>query len=321
MERKALRGWLLFWLVFTTGTQSYPQVMQTRKFATELAGARALTAGATASDVAHHLHYDVTFHDRTGHAATATYDLYRDPGRFLRIDTVSGDYRYTHIEDLVNHRTWIHFTGDGPLKLLDLTDVLLEPTPEIYGFEHFSASPPPLQPAVVDDLLYNCADDKKAIRVCFDPFVRIFAFAQVYNQSVTYQNWLHIGSHVAAGKVQLYDDQKLLVEAIGKVERVQQFPPSLFEPGNEPSQSEDNGHHPIHMKAVKESPLYGNVEMQLQVDAEGKVTKAKVIDSDDKQLNHTAEKSARGMTYAPQMVNGVATPFTTIAFMHYFPAD
>ncbi len=324
MHRRILSCSLLYLtplvvLLFVPGSP-VAQVLQTSRYATVLSHARALTAGSTASDVAHHIHYDLKFRDRHGHEFTATYDIYRDPPRQTRVDIVAGDYRYTHIRDLMNKRDWKHFSGDMPLKIFDLRDVLIEPKPEIYRLEQ-SQPPPAVRPEMIDGSPFACASNQVSVRVCFDPLIRTFAFAQVFNQTVTYDDWQRIGTHAIPGKISLYDGKKPLVEATGKVETVRKFPPLLFVPGDEPTQSEDEDHRLIRFKPQPDFPFYGNVQLQISVNEKGKVTKTKLIDSDNHHLDEVATSYARSFRFAPENANGQPSSFTSVFYLHYFPEE
>lgn len=326
MARARLRCFL-FCVPLLFAASSSGQVIQTRTLASAVRQARRLLAGATASDLPHHVHYDVKFRDRYGHKATATFDIYRDPLRFIRVDVTSGGYHSESVEDLIGKHNWRHVTGEVPLKLFDLDDILLAPQPALFGLDrgglnHSGRGSIPVHQEMVNRSPYLCADDHEAIRVCFDPLIRAFVFAQVFNETFVYSDWMRIGTHAIPAKIQIFDDSKVLVEATGSVEPVKKFPPSFFQPA--PQQGSDQKPLPkvVHMQAVPASPFYGNVEIQITIDPAGKVTDAKILDSDDKRINRPALKFARGLAFAPPDAGANnAPPLTTLFYLHYFPQD
>jgi hypothetical protein len=311
-------GSLFFLAPFFTGGL-FAQVMQTKRFDTLLSHARALSAGETASDISHHIHYDVKYRDEHGHEVTATYDIYRDRLRYTRVDIAAQGYRCRHIKDLLNKSEWQHSAGDIPLKIFDLRDVLVEPEPEIQVFTKYPLAASVHQ-EMIDGSPFACADDNSGVRICFDPLIRSFAFAQVLNQTVTYDDWQRIGTHAVPGKIRLYDDKKLLVEATGKVEPVKQFPSLFFAPGSE-SPDKDQSHRIVHLKPMVKEAVYGNVQLQISVDGAGKVTKAKILDADNNQVKPIATKLARSLRFDPQSTNGQPAPFTSVFYLHYFPEE
>ncbi|MGA9983798.1 MAG: hypothetical protein WBP95_10020, partial [Acidobacteriaceae bacterium] len=98
----------------------WAQVIATHPFDTEISRAVALEAGATATDVPHHVHYDLKLYNHKGKLTTGTWDIWRDPQHYIRTDIVAGDYHYTHIEDLNHKKQWRHFNTVMPLKVYDL---------------------------------------------------------------------------------------------------------------------------------------------------------------------------------------------------------
>jgi hypothetical protein len=320
---RRLLGYLVFVFLSAFPVILPAQVMQTHRFAVALQRARALRAEATQTDVAHHIHYDITYLDREGHSQPATYDIYRDPMRYTRVDIVAGDYHDTEITDWQTHKVMASFTGDMPLKIFDFTKIFEEPQPVIYSLERHFQGPPSLRQEMVDRAPYFCSDDGIAIRLCFDPFTHAFAFAQVYNQTFTYEDWRSVGAHAFPAKIQIFDGKKAIVSATGKFEQVKQFPKLFFQldAAHPPKQEE---HHPItHTTPQKTAPapLFGHVQIELAVDANGKVTKATALDSDDKQIVKPSLRIAKGLEFAPDNKNGAPAPFSTLLYFQYFPED
>src|ERR1700735_190097 len=96
------------------------QVIADRPFNTAINRARSLEAGALATDLSHHVHYDLKLYNHKGKLTTGTWDIWRDPLHYVRADIVAGDFHYTHIEDLVLKKNWRHFNALMPLKVYDL---------------------------------------------------------------------------------------------------------------------------------------------------------------------------------------------------------
>jgi hypothetical protein len=316
-------GSLVFVLLLGCSTPLQAQVMQTSRLAIVLGRERALRSGATNTDIAHHIHYDITYEDRSGHLQQASYDTFRDPGRYVRIDVVAGDYRNTLITDVQKHQDWETSTGQIPLKIYDLIKIINEPQPAIYGLEHNQQGPPRMQQEMVDKAPYLCSDDGVAIRLCFDPFTPSFAFAQVYNQTFTYENWLNIGMHAFPAKIQIFDGKKVLVSATGKADVIKQFPKLFFLPDPARPQKAEDRHLITHIipKKTEASPFFGHVQVQVEVDTDGKITKANALDFDDKQIVKPTLRFAKRLEFAPDSKNGTPAPFSTILYLQYFPED
>jgi hypothetical protein len=103
------------------------QVLATRPFDQAISHARALEAGATATDLPHHVHYDLKLYSHKGKLTTGTWDIWRDPQHYIRADIVAGDFHSTHIEDLILKKNWRRFNSVMPLKVYDLRQNYLEP--------------------------------------------------------------------------------------------------------------------------------------------------------------------------------------------------
>jgi hypothetical protein len=63
--------------------------------------------------------------------------------------------------------------------------------------------------------------------------------------------------------------------------------------------------------------LYGNVLVQVQVGIDGKVKKVRLIDADDDDIVHDSVQFAKHLTFAPQVKDGVPTPFDQYIYLHY----
>ena len=98
------------------------------------------------TDIPHHLHYDLKLYDRDGHESTATYDIYRDPTRFKRIEIKAGDYQFTRISSCMTMWTGGTYTGDVPLKLVDFERVLDYPEAAANRFSKEPQSVKQMQP-------------------------------------------------------------------------------------------------------------------------------------------------------------------------------
>ncbi|HEX3661120.1 MAG TPA: hypothetical protein VHU89_06790 [Acidobacteriaceae bacterium] len=182
------------------------QVLADHPFARELARALALEAGATATDIPHHVHYDLKLYDRRHKLTTGTWDIWRDPRRSVRNDFVVGDFHYTHIEDLTNHRDWRHFDHVLPLKLFDLRQNYAEPEQAVSFFSNRTLNPGPMVTfEQVEGSPFDCTAERLEIRICFDPLAHVLAFAQVMNQTVTWENWQPLGTHSVPRRFRIAD--------------------------------------------------------------------------------------------------------------------
>jgi len=308
---------LLLW-----GSTVFAQVVSNVPFSTAIARARALEAGALATDVPHHIHYELKLYSHKGKLTKGTWDIWSDPLRFTRSDIVAGDFHYTHIEDLVHTIEWRHFNGVMPLKVYDLLEDYKEP-----GFAvSFFSSPGGgrnVRFEQIENSPFSCTSEMLQMRVCFDPLAHVLAFAEMFNQTVTWEDWQPVGTHTAPRRFRIYDAGRVMVEAAGTAEVVKSFPAGLFTiPANEPDmgEPEDNGtapHKVVGMKPVHLDSLYGNLLIRLEVDAEGKVHKADLIDADDDDLVRAGTEFAKHLTFAPQMANGVAMPFEQYIYFRY----
>lgn len=292
------------------------QVLVKHPFATEMARALELEAGATATDVPHHVHYDLKLYDRHHKLTTSTWDIWRNPLHYVRTDIVAGDFRYTHIEDLVRHRNWRHFDNLLPLKLYDLRQNYEQPAEAVALFSNRKLIPNPMVTfQQIEHSPFECTEEILSIRICFDPLAHMLAFAQIMNQTITWENWQPLGSHSVPGRSRIYDGDRLIVEASGKAEEVKTFRPDLFvipkgEPDmGEPEEDDAIPHRIVTMKPIGLNMLYGNTLVDVFVDPAGKVKKIEVVDADDNDLIDDVKRFVHHLRFAPEMKDGVAVPF------------
>ena len=298
------------------------QVLANRTFDQAIRHARALEAGATATDLPHHVHYDLKLYNHKGKLTTGTWDIWRDPQHYVRADITAGDFRYTHIEDLTLKKNWRHFNSVMPLKVYDLRQNYLEPS---FLVTQFAAGQPKREVRFqqVDGSPFDCTNQILEMRVCFDPLAHVLAFGQMFNQTVTWEDWQPLGTHSIPRRFRIYDAGKVMVEAAGHADIVKTFPPGLFViPPEQPDmgEPEDAGSTPhkiISAKPVHLGLLYGNVLVQVQVDAEGTVKKVDLIDADDDDIVHESVEFAKHLTFAPQLKDGVPTPFDQYLYLRY----
>ena len=315
-----MRCLLFVLIVLSCWPATFAQVVSNPPFSAAIARARALEAGALATDVPHHIHYDLKLYSHTGKLTRGTWDMWSDPLRFTRSDIVAGDFHYTHIEDLVHTTQWRHFNTVMPLKVYDLLQNYAEPG---FAVSYFALPGHDVHFEQVQGSPFSCTSQVLQMRVCFDPLAHVLAFAEMFNQTVTWEDWQPIGTHTVARRFRIYDAGRIMVEASGKAEVVKSFPPGLFTiPPDEPDmgEPEDNGtaaHKVIGSKPVKLDMLYGNLLIRAKVDADGKVHKAALIDADDDDLIHDAMEFAKHLTFAPQVTNGVAAPFEQYIYLRY----
>src|SRR5215471_10848567 len=137
------------------------QVMQNTNYEQELKHAQSLLAGATSTDIAHHIHYDLKLYDRDGHESTATYDIYRDPIMYQRIEVKSGNYELTRISNLRDHVDWQHYTGDMPLKIADFEHILIIPQAAVDRFAQEPQNIKPMTRQELEDAPLLCASDEQ----------------------------------------------------------------------------------------------------------------------------------------------------------------
>lgn len=300
------------------------QVLAKHPFATELARALALEAGATATDVPHHVHYELKLYDHHHKLTTGTWDIWRDPQHYVRTDIAAGDFHYTHIEDLAQRTEWRHFNHVLPLKLFDLKQNYAQPDVPVAFFSNRRLNPDPMVTfEQIEGSPFECTPEVLEIRVCFDPLAHVLAFAQIMNQTITWEDWQPLGTHSVPRRFRIYDGNRLIVEASGTAEEVKTFPPHQFViPDGEPDMGspEDDGivpHHVVDLKPMNMDLMYGNVLMQLFVGPDGKVKKAEVIDADNGDLIGDAKHFSRNLKFAPQMEKGVAVPFQQYLYVQH----
>lgn len=303
------------------------QVLAKHPFATELSRALALEAGATATDIPHHVHYDLKLYDRHHKLTTGTWDIWRDPQHYVRTDMIAGDFHYTHIDDLAHHTQWRHFDYMLPLKLFDLRQNYAKPDVPVAFFSNRKLNPDPMVTfQQIDGSPFDCTPEVIEMRICFDPIAHVLAFAQIMNQTVTWEDWQLLGTHSVPRRFRIYDGDRLIVEASGKAEELKTFPPNLFAiPAGQPDMGEPENddsvpHRLVSMKPLSPDLLYGNVLLQLSVDTDGKVKKADAIDADDNDLIGDAKHFARGLKFGPQTKNGLAVPFQQYMFVQHSPS-
>ncbi|MGA8530444.1 MAG: hypothetical protein WB622_12070 [Acidobacteriaceae bacterium] len=300
------------------------QVLANHHFATELARALALEAGATATDVPHHVHYDLKLYDRHHKLTTGTWDIWRDPQHYVRTDIAAGDFRSIQIEDLAQHSDWRHFDHILPLKLFDLRQNYQTPEVPVAFFSDQKLNPNPMVTfEQVDGSPFDCTPEVLEIRICFDPIAHVLAFAQIMNQTITWEDWELLGTHSVPRRFRIYDGDRLIVEASGTAEEVKTFPANLFViPAGEPDmgEPEEDGtvpHKIISMKPLSMNMQYGNVLMHLFVGPDGRVKKDEVVDADDNDLIGDSRRFSRNLKFAPQMKGGVAVPFDQYMYVQH----
>jgi len=298
------------------------QVMQNTNYEHELAHAKSLLAGASTTDIPHHIHYDLKLYDHDGHESTATYDIYRDSNMNERIEVKADNYQLTRIDNLRDHKDWLHYTGDMPLKIVDFEAVMDLPTAAVNRFKTEPETVSTMHFEKLDGAPLLCANDNDGTAICFNPIIRLFAYAQMFNRTIMYDQWLPIGTHTVPGTIRIYQDKKLLVDATGTVEAVKSFPDHFMDIPDTPSQPAPQTQY----KIVKSKPLdlsqqrYGNIQIAVSVDEKGHVTKESIIDSDDKHLEGTFRKYARELIFEPRMKDGQPTPFDAVLYFEYYPS-
>jgi hypothetical protein len=300
------------------------QVAATHPFHNEMERALELEAGTRATDLPLHVHYDLKLYNHKGKLTTGTWDIWSDPLHYERVDIKAGDFQYTHIEDLVAKKQWRHFNTFMPLKIFDLRENYRAP---LYLVERFD-TPKPMQYVrfeQVDGMPFDCTNEVLQMRICFDPIAHVLAFAQVLNQSMTWENWQPVGVHSVPRRFRIYDAGRVMVEAVGQATVVKTFPADLFAiPVNEPDMGEPEldgsiPHKLIQMKPEQLQPVYGNALVEATVGVDGKVKKAKLIDADDDDIIGDTMHSVKHMTFAPQIKDGVPTPFVTYLYLAHAP--
>jgi len=320
-----LRFLVLMLLMVSAMRVARAQVQARRPFSTYMERALGLEAGATATDLPHHVHYDLKLYNHKGKLTAGTWDLWRDPQHYIRIDIAAGDFRYTDIEDLIQKTQWQHFNAVMPLKIFDLRENYAKPR---YAVHLIAEEKPPryVNFQEIEKMPFDCASALSGPQVCFDPIAHVLAFAELWNQSMTWEDWQPLGVHSVPQRFRIYDAGRVMVEAAGHAEIVKTFPRGLFViPADEPDMGEpeldgSTPHKVISMKPVDLQPLYGNVLMQVTVGADGKVKKQTLIDADDDDIVGDAKRSVKHLTFAPEIKNGVATPFETYLYLRHGPA-
>ncbi|HEX3661117.1 MAG TPA: energy transducer TonB [Acidobacteriaceae bacterium] len=134
------------------------------------------------------------------------------------------------------------------------------------------------------------------------------------------------GTHSVPRRFRIYDGDRLIVEASGNAEQVKTFASNLFViPAGEPDMGEPENdatvpHQVIDLKRMKPTALhllYGNVLMHLFVGAEGRVTKAEVVDADNNDLIRDTKHFCRSLKFAPQMRKGAPVPFEQYMYIQH----
>lgn len=297
------------------------QVMQNTNYEQELQHAKSLVAGETSTDVPHHIHYDLKLYNRDGHQSTATYDIYRDPVLYRRVEIRAGDFQLTQVENIRDKKVWLHVTGDKPLKIFDFEQTIDLPRAAIDRFSQEPDQVEKMEPQQLQGAPLLCANDNDGTAICFNPLIHLFTYAQMFNCTIMYDQWLPIGIHSVPGSIRIYEDKKLLVEATGTVEAIKTFPPHLMEIPETPSQTDPGKAHKVvrYKPSDTSQPRYGNIETRVSVNEKGQVTKADVVDSDDKHLDGVVRKFARSVVFEPQLENGQPVPFDTTIYTEYYP--
>ena len=311
---------LLLILLLST---AHAQVLATQPLARALSHARALEAGATATDLPHHVHYELQLYNHKGKLTRGTWDIWRDPQHYVRTDIVAGDFRYTDIEDLIQKKKWRHFNTVMPLKIYDLRQNYPEPDYAVNLFNSIVDAQTSVTFQQVQGSPFDCTSEILRTRICFDPLAHVFAFTQMFNQTITWEDWQPLGAHTVPRRFRIYDAGRIMAEANGHADIVKTFPPGLFTiPPNQPDmgEPEDDGSTPhkiVSSQAVQLDELYGNALVNLLVKADGKVGKVDLIDADDDDIVHLSVEFAKHLTFAPELKNGLPTPFQQYIYLRY----
>jgi hypothetical protein len=297
------------------------QVLQNTNYDQELTHAKSLLAGATSTDIPHHIHYDLRLYDRDGHESTATYDIYRDPILYERTEIKAGNYQLTRITNLRDHVEWLHYSGDMPLKIADFDQVRILPQAAVNRFAKEPQNIKPMARQELEGAPLLCANDDQGTTICFNPMIRLFAYAQMFNRTIMYDQWLPIGSHTVPGAIRIYEDKKLLVEATGTVEAVNKFPDHFMQVPDSPSQpAPETQYKIIKSKQMDMSePRYGNIQVTVSVDEKGHVTKESIVDSDDKHLEGITRKFVKDLVFEPRIKDGQPIPFDAVLYIEHYP--
>ncbi len=303
-------------------THVQSQVMQNTDYAVELQHAMSLVAGMTSTDIPHRIHYDLKLYDREGHESTATYDIYCDPILYQRIEIKAGEYQLTQINNVRDHVDWRQYSGNKPLKILDFEQAVNFPQVAINRLNKDPDGVKQLQMQKLQGAPLLCTDDDNGTTICFNPMIRLFAYGQMFNHTIMYDQWLPIGSHTIPGSIRIFQDKKLLVEAAGTVEAVKTFPEHFMQIPDTPSQPTPESKY----KIVKSKPMdasdyrYGNVQVAISVDEKGRVTKQSTLDSDDKHIDGAVRKFVRDLVFEPKLQDGQPIPFETVLYVEYYPS-
>ncbi|HTZ89913.1 MAG TPA: energy transducer TonB [Alloacidobacterium sp.] len=318
--RRVLQALALI-VVSSALTHARGQVMQNTDYERELLHAKSLLAGATSTDVPHHIHYDLKLYDEDGRESTATFDVYRDPILYQRVEIKAGDYQLTLISNLRDHVDWQHYTGNKPLKIADFEEAIDLPQAAVRRFSEELKDIGPMRVLQLAGAPLLCANDNDGTTICFNPMIRLFAYAQMFNRTIVYDRWLPVGSHSVPGAIRIYEGKRLLVEATGTAEVVKKFPSGFMEIPGTPSQpAPDSEFKIVKSKTINQSQeRYGNIEVAASVDEKGRVTKESIVDSDDKHLDGFARKFVRGLVFEPKVENGQPVPFETVLYIRNYP--
>ena len=114
-----------------------------------------------------------------------------------------------------------------PFKMVDFEQVLDFPEAAVSRFSKELQSVRQMHPQELQGAPLLCANDNAGTAICFNPMIRLFSYAQMFNRTIMYDQWLPIGTHTVPGNIRIYEDKKLLVEATGTVEAVKEFPAAL----------------------------------------------------------------------------------------------
>jgi TonB family protein len=173
----------------------------------------------------------------------------------------------------------------------------------------------------IDGAPLVCANDNDGTAICFNPMIRLPAYAQMFSRTIMYDQWTPIGFHTVPTSIRIFSGKKLIVEATGKLEEVKKFPDGFMKIPDTPSQPEPQKLYKVVKYKPMDTPeaLYGNIAVKVSVDDKGHVSRESVVDSDDKHLDGLARKFARGLVFEPHMQNGQAVPFDVVIYTEYYP--
>jgi hypothetical protein len=216
-----------------------------------------------------------------------------------------------------SEENWSVHQGIRPMRIGGLFDVAPRPGPmerriRILGKDFIS-----LRPRQIDGTLVACSSNYGGAEICFNQDTGFPAEASLDDERVVYRTWSEFAGKYFPSRWAVYRGGRLQMEVNTAIAGLE-MTPNLFDPlpGVDPrpnlrgAQLEDSDQ--VLSKGELKRASFGQALVKVSVDRNGRVTRAELVDADDKSLAAAAIEAAKKTVYMPrESAAGENTSFET----------